>query len=134
MCDRRPPESRHRLDLVRAGDEVDGDRVLVARDRQGRGLAGRLDEGDEMGSRDLADVEPREDGVREVDEAEAELVAAGGLDALDETGGGERSELARYGARRHARAPCDLVRAELASVCKGVEHRDRPLGSANSAS
>ena len=93
-----------------------------------------LDESDEVGARDLADVEPREDGVREVDEAEAELVAARGRDALDEPGGGERAELARYGARRHAGAPRDLVRAELASVCKGVEHRDRPLGSANSAS
>ena len=91
------------------------------------------DERDEMGACDLADVEAREDRVREVDEADAEPVAARGRDALDEPGRGERAELTRYGARRHAGAPRDLVRAELASVCKGVEHGDRSLGSANSA-
>ncbi len=132
MRDRRPAEPRHGLDLMRARDEVDGDRVVVARHGERRGLAGRLDERDEVGTRDLADVEAREHGVREVDEPDAEPVAARRVDALDEPGGGERAELARDRARRHARAPCDLVRAELACVCKGVEHGDRTLGSANS--
>ena len=81
-------------------------------------LAGRVDERDEVGARDLAHVESREHRVREVDEPDAEAVAAGRVDALDESRGGERSELARYGARRHAGAPRDLVRAELAAVCK----------------
>ena len=118
---------------MRAGDEVDRDRVLVARHRERRGLAGRLDERDEVRPRDLADVEPREHGVREVDEADAEPVAAGRGDALDEAGSGERAELARYGARRHARAARDLVRPELAAFGKRVEDGDRPLGGANSA-
>ena len=119
---------------MRAGDEVDGDRVLVAGHRQRGRLAGRIDERDEVRPGDLAYVEPREHGVREVDEADAEPVAAGRGDALDEAGRRQRAELTRYGARRHARAPRDLVRPELAALRKGVEHRDRTLGSANSAS
>jgi len=69
---------------MRAGHEVDRDRVVVARDGERRGLACRLDECDEMGSCHLPDVEAREDGVREVDEPDAEPVPAGRVDALDE--------------------------------------------------
>jgi hypothetical protein len=133
MRDRRATEPRHGLDLMCPGDEVDRDRVLVAGHREGRRLAGRLDERDEVWPGDLANVEPREDGVREVDEADPEVVPPGRGVAFHETGGGERAELPRYRARRHAGAARDLVRAELASVCKGVEHGDRSLGSANSA-
>ncbi len=118
---------------MRAGNEVDGDRVLVAGHGERRGLAGRFDQRDEVRAGDLANVEAREHRVREVDEPNAESVAAGRVDALDETGRSERPELARDGARRHARPARDLVRAELAAFCKGVEHRDRSLGSANSA-
>ena len=118
---------------MRAGDEVDGDRVRVAGNRERGRLAGRVDQRDEVGARDLAHVESREHRVREVDEADAEAVAAGRVDALDETRRSERAELARDGARRHAGPPRNLVRAELAAFCKGVEHRDRSLGSANSA-
>src|SRR5688572_1602032 len=130
--DRRATESRHGLDLMRAGNEINGDRVLVAGYRERRRLAGRFDQRDEVWAGDLANVEAREHGVREVDELNAEPVAAARVDALDETGRSERPELARDGARRHARSACDLVRAELAAFCKGVEHRDRSLGSANS--
>ena len=61
--------------------------------RERRGLAGCVHEGDEVRSRDLADVEPREDRVREVDEPDAEPVAARRCDALDEPGRGKRPEL-----------------------------------------
>ena len=44
----------------------------------------------------------------------------------------EGAELSRHGARRHAGSSRDLVGAELASVCKDVEHRDRSLCCANS--
>ncbi len=86
-----------------------------------------------MRSRDLSDVESGEHGVREMDKADAEPVAARRRNALDETGSGERAELTRYGARRHARSSRDLVRPELAAFGEGVEDRDRSLGSANSA-
>ena len=117
---------------MRSGDEVDGDRILVARHRERRRLARRLDQRDEVRPRDLAYVEPREHGIREVDEPDPEPVAAGRVDPLDEAGRGERAELARHRARRHPRAARQFVRAELAAFCKGVEHSDRPLGSANS--
>jgi len=133
MRDRRAAEPRHRLDVVRTGDEVDRDRVVVPGDGERRRLAGRVDERDEVWPRNLTDVEAREDRVRKVDEANAEPVAPRRRDPLDEPGRGERAELARHRARRHPGPARDLVRAELAAVCKGVEHRDRSFGSANSA-
>ena len=71
-------------------------------------------------------------GVREVDETDSEPVAARRCNSLDETRRGQRAELAGRGARSHAGPARDFVRPELASVCKGVEDGDRPLGSANS--
>ena len=107
---------------MRSRDEVDGDRVLVARHGERRGLTGRVDERDEVRARDLADVEAREHRVRKVNEADAEAIASGGRDPLDEPRRSERAELARDGARRHAGPARDLVGAELAAVRKGVEH------------
>ena len=101
--DRGAAEPRDRLHVVAPRHEVDGDRVLVAGDGERRGLAGRLHELDEVRPRDLTHVEPREQRVREMDDPEAEPVAPVRAHPLDEPGGGERAELARYGARRHAR-------------------------------
>jgi len=133
MCDGRPAEPRYWLDLMRARDEVDRDRVLVARHREGCGLAGCLDERNEMRSCDVADIEARENGVRQVHEPDAEPIAARGGHPLDETRRCERPELARDRARCHARTPSDFVRSQLAGISECVEDRDRSLGGANSA-
>ena len=87
---------------------------------------------DEVRPRDLAHVEPREHRIRQMHEPDPEPVATGCVDSLDEAGRGKRAELTRHRARRHARAARQFVRADLAAFCKGVEHSDRPLGSANS--
>ena len=82
---------------------------------------------------DLSHVEPGEEGVGEMDDPQAEAVAAGALHALDQSGGGERAELTRYGAGRHAGAARDLVGSELSRLGERVEHRDRALGGADAA-
>ena len=80
-----------------------------------------------MRAGELAQVEPPQHGVAELDEPEPEAVAAGRRDVLDEPGGGERREQPRHRARVDARAPRELVRAELAAVGERVEHRERAL-------
>ena len=132
MCDRGSSEARDGLHLVRSGDEVDRHRVLVARDGERRGLPGRLGERDEVRARDLAHVEAGQQRVREVDHADPEPVAACRGDPLDEGGGGKRSELTRYGARRHAGPPRNLVRPELPAFGDRVEDGEGPFGCANS--
>ena len=132
MRDRRAAEPRHGLDLVRAGNEVDGDRVVVPRDGQRGRLAARVDERHEVRPRDLTDVEACQHRVREVDEADSEAVPPRRGDSLDQTRRSQRAELAGDGARGHPGPARDLVRAELAVLCESVEDRDGPLGSANS--
>jgi hypothetical protein len=127
MPDRGAPELADVLDRVRAGDEVDGDRVLLAGDVERRGLAGEPDELLEVRTRHAADVEPGEHGVRQRDEANPEAVAAARGILLDEPGRGEGAELPRHRARREARAPRQLVRAHLAGLGERVEDRDRAL-------
>ncbi len=133
MRDRGSPEPRDGLDLVGAGNEVDRDRIVVARDGQRGRLTRGLDQRDQVWARDLAHVEACEDGVCEMHEPNARPILARCLHALDETGRRERAELAGDRARGHARSARDLVRAELTRFCKGVEHRDGPFGSADSA-
>ena len=86
-----------------------------------------------MGARDGAHVEPCEQRVRELHDTEAEPVAARRRDSLHQSRRRERAELARDGARSHARSACDLVRPELARVGECVEQRDGPLGRTDSA-
>ena len=76
MPDRGPAELRDGLDVVASRDEVDRDRVLVAGYGERRGLAGRLDECHQMRPRDLSHVEPGEERVGEMDDPQAEAIAA----------------------------------------------------------
>ena len=118
---------------MRTGDEVDRDCVLVSRHGERGGLTRRFDECDEVRTRDITDVESREDSVRQVDEADAEPLAAGRRNSLDETRSGECPELTRYGARCHARTARHLIRPELSSVRERVEDGDRSFGGADAA-
>jgi hypothetical protein len=52
---------------------------------------------------------------------------------LDESGRGQRPELARDGARGEARPSRELVRPDLTCVGKGVENRDRAVRSLDPA-
>jgi len=67
--------------------------VLLAGNRERRGLAGMPNELLEVRVGDRAHVEAGEQRVREVDDPEPEAVAAGGCDSLDETRCGEGAEL-----------------------------------------
>jgi hypothetical protein len=107
--------------------EVDRDRVgLPGHGERGR-LAEGLDERFEVGTRDVPHVEPREHGVSELDESEAEPVTAAVPIELDEAGVEQRPELAGRGAGRHPGAARHFVRAEGAALREGVEHRHRAL-------
>jgi hypothetical protein len=130
--DRRPADARRPLDVLLRPDEVDGDRVGLGRHRQRRRLVGGRDERLEVGARHRADVEPGEHGVRELDEPDAEAIAA--ADVLDQLSLDERAELARHGARVRADASRDLVRAERAAVREDVEDRKRPAGRGDALS
>ena len=68
-----------------ARDEVDGDGVLLARDVERRGLPGEPDQLLEVGPCDQADVESRQNGVCETDDANTEAVPAGLGVVFDET-------------------------------------------------
>ena len=127
VADRRTAELRDVLDVVRARDEVDGDRVLLTRNVERRGLAGDPHQLLEVGSCDLADVEPGEHGVREPHDPHAEPVAAGDGIVLHEPGVRQRAELARDGAGRQLGASRDLVRPEVAAVGERVEDGNRAL-------
>ena len=72
--DARPAELRDALHRGRAPDEVDGDGLVATRDRQRDRLAHGPDEGLELRPGELAQVEPVDDRVAELDEADAEAV------------------------------------------------------------
>ena len=116
-------DATHRL---RALNEVDGDRVALAGDRERRRLARHVDERLQMRTRKIAEVEPPERRVAELDKPEPQPVATRIGDALDESAGNERRELPGRGARVQTGAPRDLVRPELA-VGQRLEHGNGPL-------
>ncbi len=122
VADARPAELRDALHDGRAVREVDRDRVVLARGRQRRRLAGLAHERLQVRPRELAQVEPLEHGVAELDEPQREAVAAVLRHVLDEARRGERREEARDGARVDAGAARDLVRPELTAVGERVEH------------
>ncbi len=127
MADARPAELGDALDDGGAVREVDGDRVVLARGREGCGLTGLPHERLQVGPGERAEVEAREHRVAELDQAKRQAIPAGLRDVLDESRRGERREQARHGACVDARAPRDLVRAELATVGERIEHGERPL-------
>ncbi len=127
MADARAAELGDALDDGGAVGEVDGDRVVLARGRQRRRLARLPDERLEVRPGELAEVEPPEHGVPELDEPQRQAIAARLRHVLDEAGRGERREQPRDRAGVDRRATCDLVRAELAAVGESVEHRERAL-------
>ena len=92
--DAGPAEPRDALHGRRALDEVDGDRVGIARRRQRRRLAGLLGQEAEVRACYLAQVEAREHGVPQLEEPEAQAVTAGLGDVLDEPGVGQGGEQA----------------------------------------
>src|SRR5205823_14389711 len=112
--DRRPAELGDAAHLVLGLDDLDRYRVRVAGHRQRSRLADGRDERLQVRPRHRADVEPREHGVRELDETDPEAVAAVLRHVLDELRLDERRELTGDGARHGAGPPGDLVRPELA--------------------
>ena len=127
VADAGPADLRHALDAGGAVGEVDGHRVVLARHREGRGLAGQPDELLQVRPREPAQVEAPEDGVAELEQPQREPVAARLGHVLDVPRRGERREQARDGARVDAGAAGDLVRAELVAVGERVEHPEGAL-------
>ena len=128
VSDARPPHPRHALHRRGALHEVDRDRVDLTRRRQRRRLARLRDELLQMRPGDLAQIEPGEHRVPELQQAEAEPVAAGRGDVLDHPSAGKRREQPRHRARVDPRSPGDLVRAELrVAIGQRVEHGQRAL-------
>jgi len=85
------PESREADDARRGGDEVDGDGLASAGQRQRRRLAGVRDQAREQGARELADVEAGQYAIGERDEVQTEAVRAAWV-ALDEPAAFQRRE------------------------------------------
>ena len=78
--------------------------------------------------RDLAEIEPAEHGIAELQKAEAEPVPPVRRHVLDEPRGGERREEPRDRARIDPRSPRDLVRPELRrAVRERIEDRECAL-------
>ena len=131
--DARPPESRHADHARRRRDEVDGDRLAPARNRQRRGLAGLLHQPGQPRPRPLAHVELAEHAVRQCHELEPEAVGAVG-GALDETAGLERAQQPGGRARVDPDPPRELVdpetgiaRGHLVEQRQRARHRGHPL-------
>ena len=124
MADARAAEPRHALQVAVGRDEVDGDRVAVAGDRERRGLADLVHELLEVGAGEVAEVEPAEHRVRVAERPHAEPVAARRGDVLDEPDARERAELARDGAGADPRPARHVGRPELASLGEHVEDLD----------
>ena len=129
MRDARAPDARDALDERGALHEVDGDGLVLARGGERRRLAGRLGERDQVGPRDLAQVEAREHGVAELEQPEPEPVAAAVGDVLDEAGlrRASRAVARRCSALIPVRRAISFVPSSGASVGERVEDGDRAL-------
>ena len=119
-----PAELRDPLHRRRASDEVDGDRFVAPRDRQRHGLADAFDETLELGAGELAKVEPVDDGVPELHEANPEPIAAA-VCLVDVTGRRKRRQQARDRARVDPGSAGELVRPQLAAGRQRVHHGER---------
>jgi hypothetical protein len=112
----------------RALDVVERDRFVPAGHRQRDGL---LDPGGqflEVRAGEGADVQPLARGARQADDADAEAVAPGGGDVLDEAAAHQGRQDPGDRAHVDAGAPGDLVGSELRpGVGELGEDRDRPL-------
>jgi hypothetical protein len=83
-------------------------------------------------ARDGADVEVRQDGVRELHQPDAEPVPTCLGDALDEAGRDEGPELPRDRTRGRVRATRYLVGAERRFGREDVEDRESAIGGRDS--
>src|SRR6478609_5354719 len=86
-----------------------------------------------MGPGKRPQVEPTEDGVPELDEAQRQPVATGLGHVLDVAGRSEGRQQARDRARVDPGAARDLVRAELLPVAERVDHREGAFHGSNVA-
>ena len=98
-----------------------------ARGRKGHRLARRLRERLEVGMGDLAQVEPRQDRISELEETQPQPVAPALGHVLDVAGVCERGEEAGHRAGVDLRQPGDLVRPHLSPGGEDVEDREPPL-------
>jgi hypothetical protein len=125
VTDAAAPEPREADDARGGSDEVDGDRLAVAGQRQRRGLAGVRDEPGEQGTRELPHVKAGKHPVGERDEVQTEAVGTAGL-TLDEPAAFQRGEQPRCGARVDAGSAGELVDAEAGIARREcVEQRER---------
>ena len=76
---------------------------------------------------DLAQVEPRQDCISELEETQPQPVAPAFGHVLDVAGVRERGEKAGHRAGIDPRQPSDLVRPQLPPGGEDVEDRESPL-------
>lgn len=107
---------------------IDGDTLAGRSERERCRLARcRLDLVED-GAGNRADIEALEDVGTELEEANAEAIAAGGLDLLDQSMAGQGAEQARGGGGGDLEAAGDVVHAQrIGSLGEELEHEQRTL-------